>query len=101
MKRRRSRNRYQSPRNIRINEKLQKGRCDNCKKVGEVLYFCEKDRFYDRKLVEVILCEKCLSKLIIEFQENKDDIRSKMYLPILKFMKGEKEENVFTEVTDK
>ena len=80
---------YHNPRTTRINEKLQKGRCDNCRKVGEVLYFCEKDRFYDRKLVEVTLCEECLSQLIVDLKEDKENTRSKVFLPILKFMKGD------------
>ena len=100
-KRNRSRNKKHSPRNLRISEKLQKGRCDNCKEVNEVLFFCEKDVFYDRKLVEITLCEGCISKLIIEFEENKEDMRSKLFLPILKFMKGDIKENVSAKITDK
>jgi hypothetical protein len=80
-----------SPKTIRINEILSKGRCQKCNKVLEMFYFCEKNLWNSKKLVEIILCKKCLDDLILEITEG-DNIKQKVFLPILKFMRGDIEE---------
>lgn len=79
---------HHSPKTIRINEKIEKGRCQHCSKVSQVFYFCEKNLYFNKKIVEIILCEKCLNDLILEIVEAGDD-RIKIFLPILKFMRGD------------
>jgi hypothetical protein len=86
-----SKKKNHSPRTIRINEELSKGRCQKCNKVSSVHYFCEKNLLYNRKVVEIILCSKCLNDLIFEISEG-NDIKQKVFLPILKFMRGDRDE---------
>lgn len=83
-----SKKKNHSPTTIRINEELSKGRCQKCNKVSSVHYFCEKNLLYNRKVVEIILCSKCLNDLIFEISEG-NDVKQKVFLPILKFMKNE------------
>lgn len=91
---------HHSPKSIRINEKISKGRCQSCNKVSEVFYFCEKNLYFNKKLVEIILCKDCLNKLILEISEGEDKAK-KVFLPILKFMRGDKVEVIDPEVQNK
>lgn len=87
---------HHSPKTIRILEHLSRGRCQHCGEVSQVKYFCEKNLYFNKKIVEIILCESCLTKLIIEISESEDNMR-KVFLPILKYMRGDKVEKVISE----